>query len=128
MVGEYSAEMALDDPDDTFVLRFLYAFWRLCDQKLAVTEHSPVTQSAAAAAERAGHSPEVRVVRLRTLDQRGSGSRQVVWKHRWVVRMHRVRQWYPSEDRHKIIWRGPYVKGPEGAPLLDGDTVRALVR
>ena len=48
--------------------------------------------------------------------------------HRWVVQMHRVRQWYPREDRHKIIWRGPYVKGPPDKPLLDGTVVRALVR
>jgi hypothetical protein len=42
--------------------------------------------------------------------------------------MHKVRQWYPSENTHRIIWRGPYIKGPDGAPLLDGDKVQALVR
>jgi hypothetical protein len=50
------------------------------------------------------------------------------WQHRWVVKMHKVRQWYPSEQRHKVIYRGPYIKGPDGKPLLGGETVRALVR
>jgi hypothetical protein len=42
--------------------------------------------------------------------------------------MHRVRQWYPAEQQHKVIYRGPYIKGPEGKPLLRGETVRGLVR
>jgi hypothetical protein len=42
--------------------------------------------------------------------------------------MHKVNQWYPSEGRHKVIYRCPYVKGPEGKPMLDGETVRGLVR
>ena len=48
------------------------------------------------------------------------------WNHRWVVRMHKVRQWYPSEQRHNMIYRGPYVKGPEDKPLLWGEVVRRL--
>jgi len=47
-----------------------------------------------------------------------------------VVRLtgHKVRQWYPAQHRHRIILRGPYVKGPADKPLLDGTVVRALVR
>jgi hypothetical protein len=36
---------------------------------------------------------------------------------RWVVQVHKVRQLYPSPNRHKTIWRGPYIKGPASAPL-----------
>jgi hypothetical protein len=50
------------------------------------------------------------------------------WQHRWVVRMHKVRQWYPSLQRHKVIYRGPYIKGPDDKPLLGGETVRGLTR
>jgi hypothetical protein len=50
------------------------------------------------------------------------------WQHRWVVRMHKVRQWYPSEQRHRVIYRGLYVKGPVGKPLLGGEVVRNLAR
>jgi hypothetical protein len=42
--------------------------------------------------------------------------------------MHRVRQYYPSLGQHKIIYRGPYVKGPEDKPMLSGEIVRSLVR
>ncbi len=42
--------------------------------------------------------------------------------------MHKVRQWYPSLGQHKVIYRGPYLKGPEDKPLLDGETVRGLTR
>lgn len=79
--------------------------------------------------ERAGVDPDVRIVQLRHAENQLNttpGNRE--WKHRWVVRMHKVRQWYPSEQRHKIIYRGPYIKGPEDKPLLGGETVRALVR
>jgi hypothetical protein len=47
---------------------------------------------------------------------------------RWVVRMHKVRQWYPSEQCHKVIYCRPYLKGPEDKPLLGGETVRSLTR
>jgi hypothetical protein len=54
------------------------------------------------------------------------------YHHRWVVPMHKVRQWYPSQGVHKIIWHGPYIKGPANAPLLTGladrrDTVTAAL-
>jgi hypothetical protein len=38
------------------------------------------------------------------------------WQHRWVVRM------------HKVVYRGPYIKGPDDKPLLDGETVWGLGR
>lgn len=63
-------------------------------------------------------------------------SRRTAHRPRWtpphprpalVVRMHKVRQWYPSEQRHKVIHRGPYINGPHDKPL-GGETVRGLVR
>jgi hypothetical protein len=35
--------------------------------------------------------------------------------------MLKVRQWYPSTQEHRVIWRGPYSKGPPGAPLMVGE-------
>lgn len=35
--------------------------------------------------------------------------------------MHKVRQWYPSRQEHRVIWRGPYIKGPVDAPLMVGE-------
>lgn len=73
--------------------------------------------------------PETRVVQLRRTDQpTGAGPAGRDWQHRWVVRMHKVRQWYPSLQQHKILYRGPFIKGPADKPLLGGETVRSLNR
>jgi hypothetical protein len=129
VIGEYESGSEIQDPDGTFVLRFLYAFWRLCEQRIAEVEPVQTSHAAQLAAEKAGMSAETRVIRLR---QRAAASSidpaPRNWQHRWVVKMHKVRQWYPSEGRHKVIYRGPYVKGPADKPLLGGETVRALVR
>ncbi|WP_328786008.1 hypothetical protein OIE52_01255 [Streptomyces canus] len=37
------------------------------------------------------------------------------------MRMHKVRRWYPSRQEHRVIWRGPYSKGPVDAPLMMGE-------
>ncbi|GAA1815548.1 hypothetical protein GCM10009682_40580 [Luedemannella flava] len=129
LLGEYASGSEIDDADDSFAWRFLYAFWRLCEQRIAGVEQAETNHAARVIGQRAGLSPDVRVIRLRQRDERAAGEpvgRN--WQHRWVVRMHKVRQWYPSEQRHKVIYRGPYIKGPDGKPLLGGETVRALVR
>jgi hypothetical protein len=41
------------------------------------------------------------------------------YKHQWWVCGHHRAQWYPSEKAHKVIWIAPFIKGPEGAPLLE---------
>jgi hypothetical protein len=129
VIGEYTSGSQIDDVDDSFAWRFLYAFWRLCEQRIADVEPVETNHAARVIAERTGLSPEVRVIRLRQRDERTPGEPVARnWQHRWVVRMHKVRQWYPSEQRHKVIYRGPYLKGPEGKPLLGGETVQALVR
>jgi hypothetical protein len=38
------------------------------------------------------------------------------------------RQWYPSEQRHKVIYRGPYSKRPPTNPLLADKVVGDLMR
>ena len=129
VTGEYAVGSQVEDQDDTFMPRFLYAFWRLCEQRIAAAEQAGVNHSARVLAERARVSPEVRIVRLRRAEQSGeAGHPGREWHHRWVVRMHKVRQWYPSEQQHKILYRGPYVKGPEDKPFLEGETVRGLIR
>jgi hypothetical protein len=129
VTGEYVPGTEVDDNDDLFTARFLCAFWRLCEQRIAVTSPAETGHSARVLAERAGVSPDVRIIRLRRAESAGDhdgGGRE--WHHRWVVRMHKVRQWYPSLQQHKIIYRGPYIKGPEGKPLLSGEKVQGLVR
>jgi hypothetical protein len=131
VIGEYTPGTEIDDHDDTFSMRFLYAFWRLCEQRIAEISPAQTGHAARVTAERAGVSPAVRVVQLRTTtpatpdgDEPAAGR----WHHRWVVRMHKVRQWYPIQQRHKVIYRGPYLKGPDDKPLLGGEVIRGLTR
>lgn len=128
--GTYVPGSPIEDPDDHFNARFLYAFWRLCDQRVADVARDQAGHAATLAAQRAQVDPDVRVVRLRRTEKPREGAKEGAreWQHRWVVKMHKVRQWYPSEQRHKVIYRGPYVKGPDDKPLLGGETVWALVR
>jgi hypothetical protein len=126
--GSYEGGVVQDDDGD-FTPRFMFAFWRLCQQRIpAITRYGDEPGTAGVSTRMA----DTRIVRLRGWDPtRPESKRQTRgrhYTHRWVVRMHKVRQWYPSEGVHKIIWRGPYIKGPDGALLLDGDKVHALVR
>ncbi|WP_261553721.1 hypothetical protein [Frankia tisae] len=61
VVGEYTPGSQISDQDDLFAIRFLYAFWRLCDQRLVTLEPAEVNHSARVVAQRAGISPDVRV-------------------------------------------------------------------
>lgn len=110
-------------------LKYVMAFMRLTHQKVAV----PST------ARRPGRGTggrmdieRVRVIQLRSYSKDdGPGSIPGTirgYSHRWIVKMHKVNQWYPSEGVHRIIWRGPYVKGPDNTPILNNDKVNALVR
>ncbi|MEV7882555.1 MULTISPECIES: hypothetical protein [Streptomyces microflavus subgroup] len=126
-VGEWGGGR-IEDVNDDFAARYMFAFWRLASHgtttigPVAPRRSSPSPDATTpAAAER-----DVRVVRLthqipaqRTDPE--SPSRDRVYNRRWPVRMHKVRQWYPSLQEHRVIWRGPYIKGPADAPLVMGE-------
>jgi hypothetical protein len=127
-IGEYSGEV-IDVVDiGEWAHRYLFAFMGLAQQRIATVQPFRELRPD-------GRKPlrydDVRVVQLRSFsslgeDTQGQSGHQ--HHHRWVVRMHKVNQWYPSEGVHKVIWRGPYIKGPSDAPLLAGEKVNALVR
>lgn len=73
-------------------------------------------------------APDVRVIEVRPRDRAPADDEPTTrdWQHRWVVRMHKVRQWYPTEQRHRVLYRGPYIKGPADKPFIAGDIVRGL--
>ena len=130
--GDYASGAILDqDQDGTLGSRFLYAFWRLCEQQIGTVQAAPAGHSARVTAARAAVNPDVRVVALRRAGSSGRPAAQAgphQWHHHWLVRMHKVRQWYPSLQQHKVIYRGPFVKGDTAKPLLAGEVVRGLVR
>lgn len=98
----------------------------LLRQRGIVTE-SVVTPDRATrrrAARTGREAAEVRVLALSGVGsggQPGEGERS--YAHRWVVRGHWRRQWYPSIQQHRPRWVAPFLKGPEGAPLLGGEKV-----
>jgi hypothetical protein len=120
----------IPDPDVSFVKRFLAAFWRLCEQQIA-TVTNPADPEVGGTMSTAPEVADVRVVTLRrhTPADRPGTHHAVAWSHRWIVEMHKRNQWYPKQGVHKVIFVGPYLKGPEGLPLKDtAAPVWAMVR
>jgi hypothetical protein len=93
---DYASGAILDeDQDGTLGSRFLYAFWRLCEQEIAAVQPVRTGHSAQVTAARAAVPPDVRVValcraRAASPSQGQAGAHH--WRHHWVVRMHKVRQ------------------------------------
>jgi hypothetical protein len=125
-VGEHHGSV-IDALADDWIRAYLFAFVRLCAQQIAVT--TPYRELRGTVLPARPTDP-VRVTQLRSFSELADvdQDRHRSYHHRWVVRMHKVRQWYPSQGLHKIIWRGPYIKGPANAPLLTGERINALVR
>lgn len=109
----------------------MLATWLLMGQRIAETRDEPLPRNLTRRHQQAGRAaPKVRVVQLRRPTARsaapGEGSR--TYSHQWLVRGFWRNQWYPSEGRHKPKLIEPYVKGPEGAPLIVSPRVNVLRR
>ncbi|RPK23529.1 hypothetical protein EES37_37880 [Streptomyces sp. ADI91-18] len=129
--GQWDGGRILDAYDD-FAARYAFAFWRLAAQGITALG-SPVEPGTPAYEARPGETrpdPDVRVIRLahQIPAQRSAGDEgsSRAYHHRWTVRMHKVRQWYPSTQEHRLIWRGPYIKGPADAPFMIGEKAYAV--
>lgn len=74
---------------------------------------------------------EVRVINLRyapTPKSNNSNLSSRTYDHRWAVRGHWRKQWYPKRNGHLPIWIDSYIKGPEGASLITGEKVYAWTK
>ncbi|MFI0156175.1 hypothetical protein [Streptomyces lydicus] len=132
-----------DKPDGLAAL--LLATWLLIrqpvEERKAVHEtvEVPASRGSQKRIARGGGDP-TRTVRYVTLRQSlrpsqgaegGERHASRVYRHRWFVKPHRARQYYPSKGEHQTIWRGPYLVVPAGceeAPILGGDRVNVLRR
>lgn len=127
--AEYESDAAISGQDvHVWVRKYLFAFFRLADQKIATA--APFRDGIYQGMKHQSHH-DTRVVQLRAPKSARSETADEPTRrhtHRFVVRIHRANQWYPSLGRHKVIWRGPYIKGPEGAPMMKGPRVNALTR
>jgi hypothetical protein len=78
------------------------------------------------------HVPGVKVIELRRRDrspyQAGSTGRTVQWTKQWPVVGHWRDQWHGPNKPSERIWIDPYVKGPEGLPLVVPQVAWEVVR
>lgn len=108
-------------------------FALLASPGIASTSTQHVDRPSAKRSARAGIDVhDVRVIYLRP-PRRSAGnegeSEPDRYHHRWIVSGHwRSQPYGPGGAFRKPLWIAPHVKGPDGAPLLDGDKVRAVVR
>ena len=110
--------------------KLLHSFFLLLAQKaVEVQERHPQRQERRQAQREGRPEPRpVRVVGLqaRPVYEKSDEQREVEWSHRWVVKPHWRRQWYPSQGRHYPKFIMSYVKGPEDLPLVIKDTVHTV--
>lgn len=111
------------DGVDTVILKLL-AF--LASPFVAQDKISPSRQERRRAQRDSEHEiPEVSVITLRGeaaqshADSRREGEGGTELTHRFWVRGHIRAQWYPSVQRHQLIWIAPYIKGPDGTTLVE---------
>lgn len=114
--------------------RLMAALWSLSmTPAVAETtvEHPP--RAVARKSERKGRDASVRVVYLRRRTKEADGEKagpgKVDWSCRWIVGAHpRLQPYGPGRSLRRLIWVGPYEKGPAGKPLKVRQPVRAWVR
>lgn len=112
--------------------RLLAALWALPQARgVAELARTDVDRAARRRSTRLGLDPDVRVVTLRygassssSGELAGEERADVRWRHRWMVTPHfRAQPYGPGRQQRKQILIGPYMKGPEGAPMLGLDRV-----
>lgn len=111
--------------------RWLCAYITMMNQTVVELAEEEVPRAFARRAKRMNLPQRVNVIRLRraTRPHEGQGQSSVEWKHQWFVRGHWRNQPYgPGRTQTRRIWISPFVKGPEGAPVLLSEKVYALVR
>jgi hypothetical protein len=107
-----------------------YAFWRIQAQPLATVAAPPIDRAARRRAHRAGivHGTRVVMLRRRTpVAERGTGEAKWHYRVRFFVKGH-WRHLKNQDGEPYEIWIHQHIKGPDGAPLLLGETVAVLAR
>ena len=110
-------------------LALLESCWRLMDTPTVSERRSLDGRWGGAASQQTRPRDVVQLVDLRTLryvrtddDERDSSGRRLTV--RFVVRGHWTHQAYgPGRSERRLQYVAPYLKGPEGAPLVGGEKV-----
>lgn len=118
------------DEDATFqaerssIIRWICAASMFIEQEIVKREVCQAPRAFRKRAERLGREDSTcHVVTLRrehTSEQGASSEHSdVEWSHRWVVRGHWRRQWFPARSAHAPVWIHPHIKGPADKPLRE---------
>ena len=110
-----------DQSEDNRFARLCATFLVLLGQPLSEWEEQEPPRHMQRQAERTGQ--KIRTIRTVVLrrpphDSSSEEHHHRDWSHRWMVSAHWRRQWYASEQRHRSILIGPYVKGSDSKPLV----------
>jgi hypothetical protein len=112
--------------------KYFMATWLLSGQRIAGVTGQKPARGLRRRAERAKLPSTVLVVRLRRETGRqyddDHESNEVEWSHRWLVNGHWRRIWDKKEQRVRLIWVSPYIKGPENKPLILKDRIYKFER
>lgn len=113
-----------------YIVRPLLTTWTLMGQSLTVRDTGTVERPERRRSARLKLPAEVVVLRLRRLSTSTDAETAdaVSWSHRWMVGGHWRNQWLPSRKTHRLQWISPYVKGPDGLPLVIKEHVTAWIR
>lgn len=112
-------------------LKFLLTIWRLMQQTLArvTTEDEHPKWARRDALKAKVPDTRVHVIQLRRRESHATGTGAPL-THRFPVRGHWARRWCgPQENRVlRAVFIHPYIRGPEGTPIIVRDRVNALIR
>jgi hypothetical protein len=94
------------------------------EQEILVTAAQKPDRATLKRAMKALVEPNCHVVQLRKQLHDGSSSEHdplgtVEWSHRWLVRGHWRRQFFPSRGTNAPVWIHPHVKGPDEKPFKE---------
>jgi hypothetical protein len=99
-----------------------------------IGEYTPSRQVVRQAQRKGRPVPSpVKMVYLRRPSRKGEPSthegEENHYGHRFIVRAHlRLQAYGPGRKQRKLITVGPFIKGPEGTPLVTKETVHAWIR
>lgn len=140
----FTTSLYLDDPvteanltsEEVAVVYLLGATWLLMQTPTMVQPRiiTPPDRRKARGGRRDVTPRTVKVVELRRLAYKPTGPGETdemgrEYRHRWVVRGHWRQQAHgPKRSQRRTQWIPPYIKGPEGAPLLPTEHVNVWRR
>lgn len=119
-----------DEWDGAFFHRWVLSWWLIVKQQMVAVAEEVPPKEARRRLQRAVDDRDVRIPMVNVVDLRRRAHTDTIhttggveFSHRWGVRPHWRRQWYPSLQEHKLRLIGFQIRGPEDKPLVLKKTV-----